>query len=237
MGDFAEDALRGGVFVDAQASAPYAFHLALVRVVRRADPDLPALSRPEVVESRLVGLRQNGHVEECPGSSSSCSVVGPAYQPPPATRPPPSPLTSISAEAYARDLGRALAETHRTDLEKSVAERQALLRAGYEYEELDLVDARQRFRERANAGDPKAEEELGKIGDSARRASSPVATRRWPCWRQPELLDIGSVELLAHALVVPSSDPDDQRRQNAEIEEPAMTVVTCPRRGGGRARD
>jgi integrase len=55
---FAEVALRGGVFVDPTAAAPYLFHLAAVSVSRRADPAHPTLARVEVLEHRLVGLRQ-----------------------------------------------------------------------------------------------------------------------------------------------------------------------------------
>ncbi len=67
----ADEARRGAVFVDPHADAPYLFHLARVSVVRQRQP-LAAGSlavvdelrgqdaNPEVVESRLVGLRQDG---------------------------------------------------------------------------------------------------------------------------------------------------------------------------------
>ncbi len=64
---FAEQAMRGAVFVDPTARQPYYFHLAQVIVSRKADPDLPTLNREEALEYRLVGLRQevDGTIEEC----------------------------------------------------------------------------------------------------------------------------------------------------------------------------
>src|SRR5581483_3164022 len=65
---FSADALRGAVFVDPGAEAPYFFHLALLRIIRKADPNYEAFGAEEPIEFRLVGLRQDGagRIEECP---------------------------------------------------------------------------------------------------------------------------------------------------------------------------
>src|SRR5262249_18275415 len=55
---FADDALRGAVFVDPAANRPYLYHLALLAIERQADPALRDLARAEVLEYRLIGLRQ-----------------------------------------------------------------------------------------------------------------------------------------------------------------------------------
>lgn len=66
-GRFAQAALQGGVFVHANAQQPYLFHLALISVVRKADPTQRQLAREEVLESRLIGLKQSGdEVVEAP---------------------------------------------------------------------------------------------------------------------------------------------------------------------------
>ncbi len=56
---FADAARRGAVFVDPTAICPYLFHLAAVSVSRRADAAFPSLARTEVLEYRLVGLKQH----------------------------------------------------------------------------------------------------------------------------------------------------------------------------------
>jgi len=64
---FAEDALRGAIFIDPTATQPYFFHLAQVTVIRQADPTLRPFQRGEVLESRLIGLKQwqDGRIEPC----------------------------------------------------------------------------------------------------------------------------------------------------------------------------
>src|SRR5207237_7092962 len=64
---YADDALRGAIFIDPLASHPYFFHLAQVTVIRQADPALRAFQRAEVLEARLIGLKQwqDGRIELC----------------------------------------------------------------------------------------------------------------------------------------------------------------------------
>ena len=67
-GKFADQALRGGVFIDPQADQPYLFHLASVSIIRRSDSLLPALEKEELLEERLLGFRQHrdGTIQPCP---------------------------------------------------------------------------------------------------------------------------------------------------------------------------
>jgi hypothetical protein len=55
---------------------------------------------------------------------------------------------------------------------------------------------------------------------SARREEA-LATLR----REPELIAPGEVEFLAHALVVPSSDPEDRKRHDRRVEAIAVKVA------------
>ena len=61
-------ALRGAIFTDVSATAPYLFHVARVSVERGVDPGLPAFHSPEAIEQRLVGLKQyaDGRLIETP---------------------------------------------------------------------------------------------------------------------------------------------------------------------------
>ena len=65
---FLRDALRGAVFVDAATKEPYFFHLARIAIVRDSDASFPLLAREELLESRLLALKQTGagDIEELP---------------------------------------------------------------------------------------------------------------------------------------------------------------------------
>src|SRR5262249_22256026 len=63
-----EQALRGAVFIDPTAEKPYLFHLALVSVVREADAEFPDLAQEEILDCRLVGVKQSegAQIDVCP---------------------------------------------------------------------------------------------------------------------------------------------------------------------------
>jgi superfamily II DNA or RNA helicase/transcriptional regulator with XRE-family HTH domain len=222
------DALAGGVFIDPYATAPYTFHVARVCVVRRADQSLRALAREELVEGRLVGIRRNesGSIESCPVEQLLILRSGQGV---------PAGARKLATSA-ARSLDRVhaflesdvvapLARQHRERLTATVAERQEYIRRGYDYQEADLAETRVKLKEKADAGKAEARTELAIV----RRRQAELQTRRDAALatvrREPELLDVGEVEFIAHALVLPSLDAEDRKRHDAEIEAIAMRIA------------
>ena len=55
--------------------------------------------------------------------------------------------------------------------------------------------------------------------------------------REPELIAPGHLAFLTHALIVPSTNPDDLERHDAEVEKIAMDLVPRLRRGGRGGRE
>jgi hypothetical protein len=224
---FGDAAQRGGVFVDPLAESPYLFHLAAVSVSRKADPSHPSLARQEVLEHRLVGLRQHedGTIECCSvehllllkggtGFSQAASLASKAGQ------------LVASARSFAQEkVARPLAEERRCERLVSLPGRLEFVSRGYEYQDAELAQSRGKLREKAQAGDPKAKGELNRIKDrqkalAARRDDALTVLRR-----EPELIEADAVQFLAHALVVPTDDPEDKRRFDAEVEAIAVKVA------------
>ena len=225
---FARQALKGGVFVDPTAERPYMFHLALISVERKADPDLKPLGQDEMLQYRLAGLRQeeSGQVEECAvehllllrGSdgvpTSMRGFAGTAAE------------SRDHATAYALErIARPLADEQRQELLESLPEREDFVRRGYDYQDAELASTRARLTEKVRGGDVRAKGELTRVkerqrGLAARREGALAVLRR-----EPELIAPGQVEFLAHALVVPSSDPEERKRHDAEIEAIAVRVA------------
>ena len=221
-------ALQGGVFVDPTADQPYLFHVALVTVARKADATLRALAHDEVLEYRLVGLRQveGGPIEACPVEHLLLLKAG--------QRMPPSVARFALTAQASRELARvyaleciasSIAEERRQSLLKTLPEREDFLRRGYDYQDVELAATRTRLTEKARAGDPRAQRELPKIRERQRqllaRRDEALAVLR----REPELIAPGEVIFLAHALVVPSSDPEDRKRHDEQIEAIAVQVA------------
>src|SRR5258706_533923 len=120
---FTQQARQGAGFVDPTAERPYFYHLAQVVVTRQAHPTLHALNRPEIIEYRLVGLRQEEgrEVEECPVESLLLLRGSPNL--PDAARSMAATIESSSelAQAYAlSQVAQAIAGHHRHPLLQSL---------------------------------------------------------------------------------------------------------------------
>ena len=238
---FSAEALKGSVFVDPTAQQPYLFHLALVLAKRQADASLPALSREETVAFKLVGIKQDesGRVEECPVEHLLLLRGGPGI-PAAAYR-----LTAIAREmrtgahSFAlNNMAEGLADQQRRNLESTLAEREDFVRRGYDLQEAELAGARTRLNEKARAGNTGAKAGLTRIKDRQRRLSALRDGALAVLRREPELIVASEVEFLAHALVVPSNDPEDHKRFDARIEAVAVHEVrTFEEARGARIRD
>lgn len=226
---FSQRALQGGVFVDPYADRPYLFHLALVSVSRKADPGLPeAFGHEEPLEFRLVGLRQDetGQVTECPVEHLMLLRGSQGI--------PVESLQFVSTASASREqagafalerIAEPIAEARRQALLDTLAEREEFVARGYAYHDAELAMARARVTDRARAGDPKAKGDLTKIKQRQRELAERQAAALSVLRREPELIAPGEVRFLAHALVVPSREPEDRKRYDREVERIAVRVA------------
>ncbi|MEW6276083.1 MAG: helicase-related protein [Bacillota bacterium] len=228
-GRFAALARKGGVFVDPYTERPYLFHVVLVRVMRRADPALPEFfGREELVESRLVALRQDetGKIEECPVEHLMLLRGAPAI---PAAAIPLVSTIAAAGEQVKNFVGERIAgpiaAARRQALLATLAGREEFILRGYAYQEAELALKRTRLSERAGAGDAAAKGELTKVKKQQRELTDRIERSLAVLRREPELIVPGEVHFLAHALVVPSSDPEDRARYDREIERIAVRVA------------
>jgi len=229
-------ALRGAVFIDPTARRPYLFHLGRVSVIRQADPDLPELAHEETVECRLVGIRQyeGSEIEVCPVEQllllrGGRGLPGPAQRLAGAAKD-----LREQARAYLTErIARTMAVQRRDALLADLPEREALIRRGFDFEEAELAAARAKLNEKARAGNKGAQLELARVKahqrEVAARCDHALAVLR----REPELLRPGAIEFVAHALVVPSTDPADREQLDANVEAVAMQFARAYEEAAG----
>jgi hypothetical protein len=130
------------------------------------------------------------------------------------------------AEAFMIErVARALAMDRRDSLMATLTEREQFVQRGFDFQEAELAAARMKHSEKARSGNTAAAKALKDIKDQQRslspRRSTAIATLR----REPELIAPGHLTFLAHALIVPSSNPDDLERHDAEVEKAAMDLA------------
>ncbi|HXF50747.1 MAG TPA: helicase-related protein [Dehalococcoidia bacterium] len=227
---FGHEALRGAAFVDPAADEPYLYHLARVTVVRAADPEFPdAFPDEEVRDIRLVALRQrlsDRTIEPC--DVGQPMVLRHASSVPPLALPAMSDVEACleEARAYVDERVAGPAANRLADgLRAAVPRRQTFLRASFAYQEAELMTARRRLRERVERGDAAAARELDAVRQRQRALAEEKERRLRALEREPELVRVGEVRFLAHALVLPSSDPEERERHDREIEAIAVRVA------------
>lgn len=237
----AEAARRGAVFTDPYAREPYLYHLAEVCVIRRADPDDPELLLEQTVETKLVALRQplGGQPVQCP--VEHLMVLRPLLRVPPEAWPSHSQTeeTLVQAAAYTRTaIAEPLAAEHRSRLAASIPSREAFLRTGFDFQEGDLLELHIKLRAQAEVGDAVARRRLDQIREKQTELKAREDRALGSLRREPELVQPGEITFLAHALVLPSTDPDDKERYDAEIERIAMDSARAYEESqGGHVQD
>ncbi len=223
-----EQALRGAVFVDPTTTKPYLFHVALVHVVREADPALPDLADDEVLDCQLVGVKQLEGAELSLCAVEQLLLLKGGYGLPPAAQRLAAVAEKQKDQAAAflsERVARGLATQRRERLLATLPERVQFVQRGFNFQETELAAARVKQSEKARGGNSGAMKALREIKDQqhslAERREAALATIR----REPELIEPGTVAFIAHALIVPSSNPDDLARHDADVERIAMEVA------------
>lgn len=222
------DALHGGLFVDAKASEPYLLYIARIELERAADVELPPLARPRFIEQRLVALRQNIRgdlatipVEQFlvmkPGGKVLANAIG--------FLPLATQYRDIALDHLRDRVAAEIVAGHRQVLAECLAGSETHLRSAYHLMETELLEARQRVRQRAQRGDAKAQAENERLKARQRQLDGRRERALAVLHREPELIAARDVTILATVLVQPSTDPEDLRRQDAEVERIAMDVA------------
>lgn len=232
---------RGAVFVDVSASAPYLLHVMRVSVVRRVDEAFPALHQEEVLEQCLVAVKQfaDNRIEETsveqmlllrPSAKVDAGSLGFVAQ---------GNTYRLAAEEFVwGTVLHRMSDVRRLQAMDRLRYTEDYLRRAYDYQESELASARKRFTERAREGDKRALAELERVKQQQRglyeRRDVAIAQAR----REAELIQPGQVEFIAATLVQPSTNPEDVKARDIEVERIAMEVTMAyEAAAGGEARD
>ena len=240
------EARRGAVFLDPHVDTPYLFHLARVSVVRNQPPPqstslavvdkLAHDVKPEILESRLIGIRQGGD-----GSISPCPLehllllrgaldVAPGGVP--LARRADS-LTDAAREWVSKDALARLVDEHRRRIEESLPERLAWLARGCDHRTAELIARRKRVRHRAHLGDANAVAELARVKSEQRRLAADKERRLGLIRLESSLVVAGDSEMVAHALVLPTHDREDKDHHTAQVEKIAVILARAHEEASG----
>ncbi len=231
-----DQALRGAVFVDPTAEKPYLFHLALVSVVRQADREIPDLREEDVLHCHLIGVKQfdGAALTVCPvehllllkgglglpAAAQRLAMMGEALK--------------AQADAFLHErVARAMAIERRDELLASLPEREQFLQRGFDFQEAELAAARLNLTEKARSGHALSIKALEEIKGQQKSLAARKAQALALLHREPELIAPGAIVFVAHALIVPSSDPEELEQHDAQVEQVAMEFVRAYEEAAG----
>ena len=195
---------------------------------RIADATLHAFERAETLESRLIGLKQwqDGTIEDC-SLEHLLLLRGSGYLPP--------SLVSFAANAdeaavfavtFAREqVVEKMAQKKREKLLADMHARKEFVERSFIYQAADLAELRKKQKEKAEQGDIRAKGELTRVKQRQQELAQRKEEALAVIEREPVLVMPGKITFLAHALVVPSSDPEERMRYDADVEATAVRVA------------
>lgn len=231
-----EEGKRGAVFVDPTSERPYLFHMALLSVIRKPDPEIPELAKEEVLDCRLVGVKQyeGAEIALCPVEHLLLLKGGRGL-------PAAAQRMAVAANeqkelafAYlAERVSREMALERKNRLLESVPERETFIQRGFDYQEAELATARAKHSEKARSGNRKATEALEEVKRLQRQLASRRDRALMVLRREPELIAPGTIVFVAHALIVPSSDPMDLEQHEINVELVAMRIAQAFEKAAG----
>jgi SNF2 family DNA or RNA helicase len=223
-----DEGKRGAIFVDPTSEKPYLFHMAILSIVRKADPEIPQLAKEEVLDCRLVGVKQyeGAEISLCPVEQLLLLKGGRGL-------PPSAQRLAVAAREQkevargflAERMAREMALERKKRLLTSLPEEERFIRRGFDYQEAELAAARAKHTEKARTGNRKAIEALDEVKQQQRQLASRRENTLTVLRLEPELIVPGAVTFIAHALVVPSSDPADLEQHEINVETVAMRVA------------
>ncbi len=234
--ELGKEAQRGAVFVDPMTPKPYLFHMARLTVIRKADPEISELAHAETAECRLVGVKQTegAEISVCP-AEHLLLLRGARGLPPGAQRMAVDAHRQRNqARAYLTErVCRTMAVECREKRMAFLPGRESFVRRGYDFHEAELAKARVKMARKARRGDKRAAAELTRIKRRQRDLDERLDRALHIIRREPELIAPEDVDFIAHALVVPSTDPAEREWREANVEQIAMDLAKAFEDGEG----
>jgi hypothetical protein len=233
---FAHDAQRGAKFIDPTAEAPYLLFFVRADARREADERFPELSDSELLTERFFGLRlrKDENFERVdpeqmlalrPFDGSPAGALGLVAK----ASSWKDEVRTIARERFAE----GLADDEREKREDTLEERVRFLKQGYSHRRAQLMERRSELRDKMKEGRSGAEAEYNRIKrqqqELRERQDEAIEALR----REVELIQPGTVEFFAHALVLPSEDSFDEKERDDEIEQIAMEYAMAHERERG----
>ncbi len=233
---FSQDALRGAIFIDPKADAPYLFHLAIAAV--QLDAGEPT---SQALEHRLLALRQEADSEPVESAIEPLLLLHSAAHIAPGAVPLASRGIGMRADAACflnRLAETQSAEERRNALRTELPERRRRLAAGFDLRAAELAARRTQLAQALAKSDDADADDLEAVKQEQRALATERSEAFAALATAPERIALGEVRFLLHALAVPAAAADEVQRYDERIEEMAVRIASAwERQRGAEVQD
>ena len=227
LSKFSTEALKGGVFTDPQTEQPYFVHVHRISYNIKADILSLPMTTGGVIGDRVIAFKQiiSHHTVECPveqllllrGSSGV----------------PPSSLNFVAtieqacknAEHMAKEAANKLVAEYRKKSLDDLPENESFLLKGFDYQDAELSKLRSEYSEKVSAGHVEARVELSRIKERQKKIEELKTKSLEQLRKEAEIAPDCDISFIAHALVLPSNDPEDKKRYDKSVEAIAIAMA------------
>ncbi len=229
-------ALRGAMFTDQDADTPYLLYFARIHVERASCDDVPELRKSKCIEQRLVSVRQfpDGHMSIAP--VEHLLTLQPAERLSPASH-------SLFSEAHER-VGRAeahfqayacdeIVSKQRDAADERLIESTSRVRRAFDLQASQLAAERKRIGAKVKQGHSDASNELERIKQDQRALSERRELALHTARQTVDLIGLGSLDIIAIALVQPAEATDETGPLAIESERIAVEMAVAFERARG----
>ena len=232
---YASDAMRGAIFIDPKADAPYLFHLAVAtaEIEAAAKPDdlaaIDARMPRQALEHRLLAVRQTADAESRESPVEPLLLLHGGNHVAPGSVPLASRGIALRADAvgFLDRLAQARLVDERKDaLRLAMPQRRRQIRAGFDLRIAELAARRSRLAKGAKSKTAGVDE-LESVKRKQRFLSEEKARALAELESEPDRIVPGSVRFILHALAVPAVGTDESKRYDETVEQIAIRIAAA----------
>ena len=139
------------------------------------------------------------------------------------------------AEAWLKETALSMAAEHRVRIEAALPERRRWIARGYDHKTAELMARRRLVSGAARRGDAGAQAELAAVREEQGRLVAGKRRGLASLDAEPSLIEAGETAMIAHALVLPTDDPEERRRHDADVEAIAVDFARAHEEAAGAA--
>ncbi|MBE3116228.1 DUF3883 domain-containing protein, partial [Candidatus Bathyarchaeota archaeon] len=218
---------KGGIFTDPQAEEHYFVHVHRISSKTKAFDLSHLMTNSGGFGDRLIAFKQpisHGAVD-CPVEYLLLLRAGSGI--------PPSALNFVAtiqvacknSEHLAKESADKLLAEYRKKSLDALPEKEDFLLRGFDYQDAELSKLRSEYSEKVNSGHFEAQAELSRIKERQKKIAEMKLKALDSLKKEAELAPEYDISFVAHALVLPSIDPEDKKRYDKNVEAIAIRMA------------